>query len=234
MALFIQKPILWNTDHYRKPSGWCAKSCCPSENGYGHEEWNNSPRFVLSRGNERFRVFHTEGTGHAPVDENAGQTFVFMTASHDGIQQLVGIAGNAIGLTKDRDEAKRKDIVRELDLHGLWKETWAVENVKSKYENNRKNFLADWREDLAWIPNWICPDDFYWWLDVPVTLNASRISGKKSCRTDFAAIQCGIGRPLRACLTRFPRIRETKSGFASRTRCSARQLSLSKSSTLMI
>lgn len=178
MALFIQKPILWNTYHYLRPSGVIATSGYPQESGYGHEEWNNSPRLLLKRGKERFRVFHTERIGSAPLDENAGQTFVFMTVSHDGVQQLVGIAGNAIGLSQKRDKRQREEIVQELRLGELWEDAWAVENVQEQYGGNQHRFLTGWRRDLHWIPNWICPDDFYWWLDAPVTLNARVITGK--------------------------------------------------------
>jgi hypothetical protein len=178
MALFIQKPILWNTNHYLAPSGVIATSGYPRETGYGHEEWNNSPRLLLTRGKERFRVFHTEGLGSAPLDENAGQTFVFMTVSHDGIQQLVGIAGNAIGLSQERDKAQRREIVRELSLDDLWKDAWAVENVQAQYGSHKMAFMSGWLKNLHWVPNWLCPDDFYWWLDEPVTLDAREITGK--------------------------------------------------------
>lgn len=71
MALFIPKPILWNANNYLAPSGVIATSGYPRETSYGHEEWNNSPRMVLTRGKERFRVFDTEGLGSASLDENA-------------------------------------------------------------------------------------------------------------------------------------------------------------------
>lgn len=35
MALFIPKPILWNTYHYLRPSGVIATSGYPRESGYG-------------------------------------------------------------------------------------------------------------------------------------------------------------------------------------------------------
>lgn len=178
MALFIQKPIFWNTKHYLAPAGVLATSGYPKAKGYGHEEWNNSPRMLLTRGQQRYRVFHTEGLGAAPLDENAGQTFVFMTASHDGIQQLVGIAGNAIGLSRDYYQPQREEIVKELSLHDLWRDAWAVPNVQKQHQNDQQRFLTDWERDLHWVPNWICPDDFYWWLDEPVTLNSREITGK--------------------------------------------------------
>ncbi|PRF99458.1 HNH endonuclease [Burkholderia ambifaria] len=179
MALFIQKPILWNTNNYLAPSGVIATSGYPRETGYGHEEWNNSPRMVLTRGKKRFRVFHTEGLGSASLNENAGQTFIFMTVSHGGIQQLVGIAGNAIGLSQERDQTQREAIVRELSLEDFWKDAWAVENVQAQYGGHKPTFMTGWRQNLHWIPNWLCPDDFYWWLDQPVTLDAREITGKR-------------------------------------------------------
>jgi hypothetical protein len=178
MSLFIQKPIFWNTSNYLAPSGALATSGYPKAKGYGHEEWNNSPRMLLTRKQQRYRVFHTEGLGAAPLDENAGQTFIFMTVSHDGIQQLVGIAGNAIGLSHDHYRPQREEIVENLSLHNLWKDAWAVPNVQKQHQNKQQQFLRDWERDLHWIPNWMCPDDFYWWLDEPVTLNSRTITGK--------------------------------------------------------
>ena len=75
MALFIQKPIFWNTSHYRAPSGAIATSGYPKSTGYGHDELNNSPRMLLTRRRQRYRIFHTEGVCAAPVNANAGQTF---------------------------------------------------------------------------------------------------------------------------------------------------------------
>lgn len=178
MALFIQKPIFWNTRHYQAPSGVIATSGYPKAKGYGHEEWNNSSRMLFTRGRQRYRVFHTEGLGASPLDENAGQTFIFMTASHDGIQQLVGIAGNSIGLSLDHYRPQREEIVQELSLHNLWKDAWAIPNVQKQHQNNQQQFLRDWEQDLHWIPNWMCPDDYYWWLDEPVTLDSRVITGK--------------------------------------------------------
>lgn len=134
---------------------------------------------LLSHGKQRYRVFHTEGLGAAPIDENAGQTFVFMTASHDGVQQLVGVAGNAFGLFEEHHRAQREDIARELSLNGLWEDAWSVENVRKQFGGNQRKFLKAWEKDLHWIPNWICPEDFFWWLDEPVTLDPRTITGKE-------------------------------------------------------
>lgn len=178
MALFIQKPVFWNTNNYKKPSGVIANSGFPKKNGFGHEEWNNSPRLQYTNRQGRFRVFHTEPLGNAPLQENAGQTFVFMTASHNNIQQLVGIAGNAVGMMTDDFETERSRLVEKLSLSDLLEEAWVVPNVQKQNANNKKRFEKNWVSNLQWIPTWICPDDFYWWLDEPVTLDSRAITGK--------------------------------------------------------
>lgn len=179
MALYIQKPIFWNTDQYLAPSGVRASSGFPEATGYGHEEWNNSSKMRLSRGSNCFRVFHTEGLGAAPTDENAGQTFVFLTVSHDGVQQLVGIAGNAFSLHGEHHKKQREDMARELSLHELWEDAWCIANVQKQYGGNQKKFLKEWEKDLHWIPNWICPEEFFWWFDKPITLDPRTITGKE-------------------------------------------------------
>ena len=178
MALFVQKPVFWNTAGYQRPSGVMATSGYPQKTGYGHEEWNNSTRMQLTASNgQHYRVFHTEGIGNAPLDENAGQTFVFMTASHGGRQYLVGIAGNAMGLFEDHHKPQRKAIAQQLSLHTLWQDAWNVPNVQTQYRGDQKKFLRDWNNDLHWIPNWVCPDEFFWWLGTPVLLDPEVITG---------------------------------------------------------
>ena len=109
------KPILWNNKGYVAPSGVrAASNSFPGQWGFGHEEWNNSERLQLVEEGLSYRIFHTEGAKAAPVEENAGQTFVFMTASHDRIQQLVGIAGNAQYLGDDLHRKERQRIARQL------------------------------------------------------------------------------------------------------------------------
>ena len=187
MALFIQKPIFWNRNNYVAPSGVVATSGFPKQKGYGHEEWNNSPRMLLERDGRQFRVFHTEGLRDAPLVQNAGQTFVFMTASHDGVQQLVGIAGNAMGLFGDDYRAQRMQIAKDLRLNDLRDDAWAVDNVRWQYQEDRQRFLAEWKVDLQWIANWLVPEEFFWWLDEPVTLNAQAITGKGKLLTMYGS-----------------------------------------------
>ncbi len=182
MALFILKPVLWNTNGYLRPSGVKAsKSSFPGTNGYGHEEWNNSPHLEFKEKGLAFRAFHTESVGKAPVAENAGQTFVFMTARHDGIQQLVGIAGNAKFL---EEKNERIHLAKKLDIGSFADDAWALPSVKAL---GRAHFKNIWGKDLHWIPNWICPAEFFLWFDKPVTLDPIQLIGKTVLPTMFAS-----------------------------------------------
>ncbi|MFT7776602.1 HNH endonuclease [Roseateles sp.] len=178
MALYLLKPILWNTRNYIGPSGVRAsRESYPGQNGFGHEEWNNSPNMAFSEGKLRFRAFHTEGVKKAPVDEYAGQCFVMMIATHGGIQQLVGVAGNAMYLGDIKHEAERKRIAKMLDIKDLWRDAWALPGVKDRFQQDEASFRRRFSGELTWVPNWICPDEYFLWFSEPVTLNAQSILG---------------------------------------------------------
>ena len=187
MALYLLKPILWNTRSYLAPSGVrAAPKSFPGQYGFGHEEWNNSPRLSFAEGGQRYRAFHTESVKNAPVLEHAGQTFVFMTASHDGVQQLVGIAGHAQYLGDPQDVEERSRLAKLLKLDALGKSAWDQPLVRKRFNSKEASFRKVWDRDISWIPNWICPEEFYWWLDEPVTLKALQITGKKALPKMFS------------------------------------------------
>lgn len=138
MPLYYIKPIAWNTNGYQKPSGVNFTSGYPKEHGFGHEEWNNSPIFAIEENGENYRVFHTERLGKQPLDDYPGDIFVFMIASHNGNQYLVGVAGGATSLFSNRQERER--LVREHRLEGTrgrerWRDAWAIPNVQNCYVN---------------------------------------------------------------------------------------------------
>lgn len=182
MALFILKPVLWNTKGYVRPSGIRAKGY-PAKHGYGHEEWNNSPVLAFSDDEAHYRAFHTEGVGNAPVGNESGTTVVFMYASHDGVQELVGVAGSATCLIDD--EKQRRHLADRLALDSLSKDVWSVARVRTIYGNDKAKFLKAWRGDLAWIPNWRCPAETYLWLHKPAPLDARAIRGTEKLLTMF-------------------------------------------------
>lgn len=194
MALFLLKPIFWNTAGYIRPSGHkVAKSeSYPSQNGFGHEEWNASPRLAFTENGQRYRTFHTEGVGNAPTEENRGQTFVFMIASHDNVQQLVGIAGNAhyLGWTPnpntDPYRSERERLARLLKVRSFGEEAWALPRVKEAFADKRAEFNRRWREEYPWTCNWICPEELFWWPAKPITIQASEITGKDKLPTMYS------------------------------------------------
>ncbi|MBB4097486.1 HNH endonuclease [Sphingomonas kyeonggiensis] len=185
MPLFIAKPILWNRNGYRTPSGVRAYSGFPKKNGFGHEEWNASPALAFSEDGVNQRVFHTEGVGSAPVAENAGRVFVFMYASHDRVQELVGVAGNATAMMEDSDKPERIRLVEKLGLDRFSADAWAVSLVRERFEEDRRAFDRAWQTDLAWIPNWRCPAETFLWLDQPAPLDPQALRGKEKLLTMF-------------------------------------------------
>jgi hypothetical protein len=163
---------------YVRPSGVrAAADSYPGKFGVGHEEWNNSPNMAFAEHGQRYRAFHTEGVKKAPVNEHASQTFVMMTASHNGVQQLVDVAGNAMYLGAERYEAERKRIAKLLDTKYLWRDVWVLPSVRRRFNNDSAAFRRHFNRDVSWVPNWICPEDFFLWLDAPVTLDPRRITG---------------------------------------------------------
>ena len=178
MALFLLKPILWNPNGYLRPSGVAVQSGFPKENGFGFEEWNNSPKLQWTQHDCRFRALYTEQVGNAPLEENVGQTFVFMIASHDGIQELVGVAANAIGMMAEKYLAQKKYIRKQLGIEELWNDAWNSPSVRSRHESVA-SLKAIWAPEFDKFPTWICPADFCIWLDTPVQLDPSKISGKR-------------------------------------------------------
>jgi hypothetical protein len=155
----------------------------PSKFGFGHEEWNASSALAFKDDGVEHRVFHTERVGNAPIADEAGQTFVFMYASHDGVQELVGVAGNATCLIND--EQQRKRLTTRLNLDRLSEQAWAVERVRDLHGGKRFRFDETWNADLAWIPTWRCPSDTFLWLDTPARINPRVVRGTGKLLTMF-------------------------------------------------
>ena len=182
MPLFIAKPIMWNTQGYHRPSGVRVTSGYPREHGFGHEEWNNATALTFRENGVAMRAFHTERVGNAACEEPGG-VFVFMYASHDGVQELVGVAGGATSLIDD--EPRRLALVERLRLDQLRRQAWAVPRVRRQHGQSETDFGKIWDQDLAWIPNWICPADTFLWLDEPAPLDPMAIRGTSKLLTMF-------------------------------------------------
>jgi len=182
MALFISKPVMWNDKGYVRPAGCPTKGEAGSL-GYGHEEWNNSPKMSFMKDGVLTRVFHTEEVGNAPVNDEAGRIFVFMYATHGRVHKLVGIAGNATCLIPRAPE-ERARLAKKLNLNRLADEAWSLDGVKKRARKHAV-FLKKWNDRLHWIPNWHCPADMFLWLDQPVQLDPQQLRNKSKLLTMF-------------------------------------------------
>ncbi|BAI76546.1 hypothetical protein AZL_e02010 (plasmid) [Azospirillum sp. B510] len=187
MTLFLMKPVHWNASGYLKPDGHRATGGYPAECGYGHEEWNNNPRMRYRGDDQDIKVFHTEGPGNIDAEDHDGSVFVFMYASHHGIQQIVGIAGSATCLTDESRRRQREEIVKKLNINDFKDDAWDQKLVRKCYYDNEKKFLKDWKTDVNWIPNWICPEEQYFSPGPAETIeiDAYSITGKKNLSTRF-------------------------------------------------
>jgi hypothetical protein len=189
MALYLLKPVMWNDQGYRGPAGCkTAKKSFPGENGWGQEEWNNDDRLEFSEKGQDFRVFYTTPIKNAPVDEHPGRIFVLMIASHDGVQQLVGVAGNAIYLAQEKWTRERQRLVKLLGLKRLGADAWRAQSVQRAFKQQRK-FEAAWNHELDTLPSWLCEAGLFWWPQQPVTLDAPGITGKQKLTSMFSAYQ---------------------------------------------
>ncbi|HUU27176.1 MAG TPA: hypothetical protein VM123_05120 [archaeon] len=182
MKAVVLKPMMWNTNGYIKPSGYQSKSGFAKNYGYGHEEWNNSPRRVW-RG---YKVFHTEAKDKLLQYSSTGELAIITTASFKGDQYAVSIATSVF--QNDLDE--RKIIAQELNIYNDWKEVWSVGRVRQRFNNNKQRFLRHWQSKYEWI-RWKCPIAQYHHFNHPVRLDPKSISGKArlvSMHSSFQAI----------------------------------------------
>ncbi|MDQ6867737.1 MAG: HNH endonuclease [Pseudomonadota bacterium] len=187
MPRYYLKPIFWNTEGYTRPTGVNATSGYPFDHGYGHEEWNNADFMSFTENGEHVRTFHTEGLGNAPVTENAGHIFLFLYASHDRVQQLVGAIGKATYLGFDEHQEERKGLVRRLHIQPKWQDAWELPIVQQRHANNVETFRNSWDADVNWLPNWKCPEALFFWPETPVTLDPMQITGRQQLIRMFSS-----------------------------------------------
>jgi len=192
MPLYYIKPIVWNTNGYQRPSGVRFTSGWPMEHGFAFEEWNNSRDLIITENNENFHFFHTGEFEKQPIDDYPEDIFVFMIASHDGRQDLVGVAGGATSLISNPEERKRLVGDEENRLLGTeaWQnDCWAIRNVQNCHGNDRVQFREFWNNSCRGIPNWKCPANLFLWLENPLTLDARNITGQNRLVTMYSRFQ---------------------------------------------
>lgn len=181
--MFIaMKPVHWNPSGYVKPAGHRATSGYPRDHGFGHEEWNASAlmRFV-DRDGYAYRTFHTEPVAGAKA--HYGDILLFLYASHDGQQDLVGVAGRVIDLSENA--ARRTQLGKQLGFANLWKDIWAVPRARALFNNDRDRLRRHWTANVDYMPRWVCPETHFLWIDKPIPLNARALTGKEKFLTMF-------------------------------------------------
>jgi len=188
---FYFKPVVWNSNGYRGPSGGKFTSGFPKDHGYGHEEWNNAPELAYGEGADRFKVFHTEGLGTQDLEAQAGLIGLMLIASHKGQQFLVGVAAGCMPLMSEDERPVRLDLIRRLGLNAdaMGEEAWALKSVRDAFDGNRRKFFQEWRRDFHWLLNWTCPADLYLPLYEPVLLSAEALTGKKRLVAMYGSYQ---------------------------------------------
>ncbi|WP_375777829.1 HNH endonuclease [Bradyrhizobium sp. ma5] len=190
MALYFIKPVVWNSQGYQRPSGERFVSGYPADHGFGHEEWNNSPRLTFSDRGVAKHAFHTEGFGNQELDKVAGDIFVFMTASHGGKQYLVAVAGRSTALFGNKHSKERARLSGLIiDRQQFPEEVWSLEKVRKKYSGNYRKFLSHWKKEHQWFVSWTCPADHYLALADPVELEAMSITGRRRLVSMYGAYQ---------------------------------------------
>lgn len=189
MSLYLIKPIVWNEVGYTRPGGGKFTSGYPAENGFGHEEWNDAPHLTFHEQGQDWRVFHTEGVGSQDVEDRAGDIVVFMIASWNAKQYLVGVAGNATCLHGNKGERTRLVSIVRCDSVEHAKEAWTVPQVRSCFGDDWRRFLAQWRREAHWMPTWKCPAESFAWLPGPLLLDPPSLTGKNRLVTMYSTYQ---------------------------------------------
>ena len=184
MTLYILKPIFWNSNNYKTPSGAKAYGGYPKETGYGHEEWNNSSKMIYKKNGNNYRVFHAHMRNDFIFNNLSRRKFIIMYASYQSVQYMVGIAANSIHIQDKLNEIEK--IVKDLSIDNFSKDAWGVQTTKSAFNHKEKDFIKRWKSELLMLPNWMCVDELFLWFEEPVPIYSDKITGKSKFLTMYS------------------------------------------------
>lgn len=179
MKICVLKPIVWNSNNYEYPSGEKSSAKYIKENGYGHEEWNNNPKWIWNN----YRIFHTEPTKKLIEYSEKGDLCIIMIASFNKQQYALGIASSVYS----NDEDEQRILKKYLSQYNPELQAWAVQNVKKIFKT-KENFITKWNKKKPWI-SWKAPVDQFYWFPEPIVLNPYKISVKKNLIREFSSYQ---------------------------------------------
>jgi hypothetical protein len=170
MKFCILKPIAWNDNGYKAPCGaLSAGDNFVNDNGYGHEEWNNTPGMK----HEGRAYFHSEAKD-ALAKKAQGNMCILLIAAYESENYIVGAAA---GVTANKKE-DIPSIAKTLNIYEKWKEIWALPLVQEKFKGNKKDFMEHWKKHYQWI-NWSCPEYLFHWFSKPILFDPKKVTEKK-------------------------------------------------------
>lgn len=205
MPLIILKPVCRNTRGFTQPDGEKPSGdSFPSRNGFGFEEWNNSPAMACTHDGLKYRAFHTEPVSGVAAHEHSGDVLILMHSALDQkSRQLVGIAGRAIYLAGETHAKYRRELAKRLPVvKEGWKDCWRLRSVQAAFDNDERAFREFWRQHAEFMPHWLAPRDHFLWLSRPVDLPARELIGKGQFQQRFDAHQFIAGDVAKAILSR--------------------------------
>ena len=190
MSLYFIRPVVWNNKGYKTPSAAHFTSGYPKENGFGHQEWNNSDFMDVEFEKRKLHLFHTESLGNQELDAYSASIFVFMIASYESKQYLVSIAGNATALFDAKHKASRLKLLSKIQQASMFsEEAWAVPGVRAAYRDDQAEFRRRWKAERHWFVDWFCPAELYLGLLQPLMLDAMSLTGKKRLISMYGSYQ---------------------------------------------
>jgi hypothetical protein len=166
----VLKPIMWNDKGYTCPAGCPSTSGYSHLHGYGHEEWNNNPKWVW----QGWKVFHTEASERLRKAALHGDLGMVMIASHGGVAYALGVATNVY--VNDRKDMKR--IVDAVGKNEDMAAVWALRTVQRGFLGKQGAFRMHWRKEIPWV-QWRCLPEHFYWFRAPIPLDPQRATGKK-------------------------------------------------------
>lgn len=172
MSHYFIVPIKYNQNNYTGPDGFASQgNDYVGLNGFGHEEWNNSPKNDFKLHGLPYRAFHTEGYD---VLSKFDDVVMILINNHAGETNFLGIAYYPI-----RNSAEDQEFIsKKLSLEERVDELMALDSVKSRFSSREEFCEKVWNEDSRHIA-WRIERDNIIWFDKVKHVDSKKIIGKK-------------------------------------------------------
>ena len=167
-------PIKPNSKNWREPDFKKLGTAYAKRWGYGHEEWNNSPKNDFSQNGQKWHAFHSQGFYDKDLKKfnSECKIFVFMSGS-EGV--FNGVALNPILNTNE----EARSVGKKVHLNKRGKLLW--EGIHKCCPNLKKsNFTEKWNSSDGWKGGfrWTVLKKNFIWFDKSVIIPRSQIDSK--------------------------------------------------------